>query len=273
MQPLPLDPTWATLPPMLRVSRVRKARRKGPVVAAAMSAVTLLLGESAAHADLGSLGSTTIGLALSAGFQTDPRTCQVAGDTRNAPGTGCAMLVAGIEGDFLWRGRIGMLLGLSSTAGQANVPTTSMPGGDAPPAFPDRVSVVAGLDVRPLGFFINREDRSYKARLFHGLRMGIGPSLEIVRTALDSSIAASSSSGAVASSLIGMHALLDGEIPLVASAANSLSLRVSVRLLYVPKISLNDGTVLSQPFDPTSSSEPQGYGLRTQLLFGLAYYL
>ena len=70
-----------------------------------------------------------------------------------------------------------------------------------------------------------------------------------------------------------MHALLDGEIPLVASAANSLSLRVSVRLLYVPKISLNDGTVLSQPFDPTSSSEPQGYGLRTQLLFGLAYYL
>ena len=227
MQPLPLDPTWATLPPMLRVSRVRKARRKGPVVAAAMSAVTLLLGESAAHADLGSLGSTTIGLALSAGFQTDPRTCQVAGDTRNAPGTGCAMLVAGIEGDFLWRGRIGMLLGLSSTAGQANVPTTNMPGGDAPPAFPDRVSVVAGLDVRPLGFFINREDRSYKARLFHGLRIGIGPSLEIVRTALDSSIAASSRSGAVASSLIGMHALLDGEIPLVASAANSLSLRVS----------------------------------------------
>ena len=168
---------------MLPSPQVSRTRLGGPVLA-----VVLMLIPQAAQADLGSLGDTTIGLALSAGFQTDPRTCQVAGSARNAPGTGCAQLVAGIEGDFLWRGRIGALLGLSSTAGQANVPTTSEPGADAPAAFPDRVSVVAGLDVRPLGFLVSREDQSYKARLFSGLRLGLGPSLEIVRTALDSSV-------------------------------------------------------------------------------------
>ncbi len=254
--------------PMLPSPKVSRSRHGGSVLALVLTALPAV-----AHADLGSLGDTTIGLALSAGFQTDTRTCQVAGSARNAPGTGCAMLVAGIEGDFLWRGRIGALLGLSSSAGQASVPTTNEPGADAPAAFPDRVSVVLGLDVRPLGFLVAREDHSYKARLFSGLRLGLGPSLEIVRTALDSSVDAGVRNRSLGTTLVGMHALLDGEIPLVASGASSLSLRVSVRLLYVPRVSLNEGTVLSEPFTPTSSYEPQGYGLRTQLLFGLSYYL
>jgi hypothetical protein len=55
--------------------------------------------------------------------------------------------------------------------------------------------------------------------------------------------------------------------------ASALSLRVSLRLLYVPQVVLNEGSVQSAPFVADSSYEPQGYGLRTQLLFGLAYYL
>jgi hypothetical protein len=226
-----------------------------------------------AHADLGSFPKLTVGLGLLAGFQTDSRPCQVAGASRNAPGSGCALFAAGIDGSFLWRGRIGAALALSSTAGQAAVPQASEPGADAPPAFPDRVSLALALDVRPLGFFVRDGDRSYQARLLHGFRLGIGPSLELVRTALDSSIDAGVRNRNLPSALIGMHALIDGEIPLLADMASALSLRISVRLLYAPQISLNEGSVQSAPFTPTTDYEPQGYGLRTQLLFGFVYYL
>ena len=75
------------------------------------------------------------------------------------------------------------------------------------------------------------------------------------------------------SDLIGMHALIDGEIPLLADMASAQSLRISVRLLYVPQIILNEGSVQSAPFTQTTDYEPQGYGLRTQFLFGFVYYL
>jgi len=229
--------------------------------------------EGVARAELGSLGRLTVGMALSAGFQPDARRCQVAGDSRNTPGSGCALLVGGIDASFLWRGRLGASILLSSTAGQASVPQATEAGMEAPPAFPDRVSVALALDVRPLGFLVRKDDHSYQARLLHGLRLGIGPSLEVVRTALDSSIDAGVRTRSVAASLIGLHTLLDGEVPLLANMASALSLRVSLRLLYVPQVVLNEGSVQSAPFVADSSYEPQGYGLRTQLLFGLAYYL
>lgn len=258
---------------MSHMARFVAQRRVMPALTALVPALALFGQLRAAHADLGSLGHLTVGMALSAGFQTDSRTCQVAGSNRNAPGTGCALLAAGIDGSFLWRGRLGVALGLSSVAGQSSVPQASEPGSEAPPAFPDRVSVALALDVRPLAFFVTEGDRSYQARLLHGLRLGLGPSFELVRTALDSSIGAGSRQGSMASALIGMHTLIDGEIPLLSQSANALSLRMSVRLLYVPQIALNDGSVLSAPFTPVDSDQPQGYGLRTQLLFGLVYYL
>jgi len=248
---------------------------RGAAIVAGLAGLLEVGAPGVAHAELGSFPSLTAGLALSAGFQTDERRCQVAGANRNAPGTGCALLVGGIEGSFLWRGRIGGALLLSSTAGQASVPQAPQAGAEAPPAFPDRVSVVMALDVRPLGFLVRDGDRSYQARLAHGLRLGIGPSLEVVRTALDSSIAAGVRTRDLPASLIGMHALLDGELPLLSDMASALSLRISVRLLYAPQIVLNEGAVQSAPFEPTAtpSHETQGYGLRTQLLFGFAYYL
>lgn len=249
--------------------------RRGAAFVAGLWGLLEVFAPGIAHAELGSFPSLTVGLALSAGFQTDERLCQVAGANRNAPGTGCALLVGGIEGSFLWRGRIGGVLSLSSTAGQSSVPQAPQAGEEAPPAFPDRVSVVMALDLRPLSFLVRDGDRSYQARLLHGLRLGIGPSLEIVRTALDSSIAAGVRTRDLPGSLIGMHALFDGEIPLLADMASALSLRVSVRLLYVPQIVLNEGAVQSAPFEPSAAPnyETQGYGLRSQLLFGFVYYL
>lgn len=265
------DLAWDTLRPMLHLPCSVAQRRVMPALAALVLA---LVGQQrAAHADVGSLGDLTVGMAVSAGFQPDARPCQVAGVARNAPGTGCALFAAGIDGSFLWKGRLGVALGLSSVAGQSSVPQASEPGSDAPPAFPDRVSVALALDIRPLAFFVPAGDRSYQARLLHGLRVGIGPSFELVRTALDSSIRAGNRQGNLASAILGMHTLIDGEIPLLSQGANSLSLRISLRLLYVPQVVLNDGSIQSAPFTPVELDQPQGYGLRTQLLFGLVYYL
>lgn len=244
-----------------------------------LGALALAAFPTESRADLGSLGTTTVGVAIAGGIQPDTRSCTVGGQDRTFPGTGsCLLWGGGIEAMMLWRGRVGAALGLYSIAGQAAVPVADSPSGQAPPAFPDRVSVPLLLDVRPLAF-VAAQDGSYSSRFLHGLRLGLGPSFELVRTSSDSSIAFGNRIGELARSILGMHASLDLEVPLIASIPSALSLRFSTRILYVPLIPLNSGVVRSAPFDagpgggPPVGSEYVGYGVRGQLFLGLAYYL
>lgn len=245
-----------------------------------------LLGIAApARADLGSLGGLTVGIGTSAGFQPDGRPCTVGGQYRTFPGTDtCLLFSGGLDASFLWHGRIGAALGLWSVAGQASVAKMVSPDGPEQPGFPDRVSVPLMLDVRPLAFLVAPDDRSYRARALHGLRLGLGPSFELVRTSLDSSLDWGSRIGSPARAVLGMHASLDGEVPLHAAedTRSGLSLRLSVRLLYVPIVTLKaptGGAVASQPVaeelvaDTAAADTFHGLGVRAQLFLGLVYYL
>ena len=201
-------------------------------MAAAMSAVTLLLGNGGARGSSVRWAVRRLGLRCRRDFRPirGPATSPVTHATRRERAAQCwsRELKATFVARSNWHA-----FGLSSTAGQANVPTTSMPGGDAPPAFPDRVSGGGRTRCSSARIFINREDRSYKARLFHGLRMGI-PSLERPHRARFFDCC-QQPQWRSCEQRIGMHALLDGEIPLAASAANSCRCELSVRLCMCPR--------------------------------------
>jgi len=238
-----------------------------------------VLAPRAAHADLGSLGATTIGLAIAGGVQPDSRSCDVGGSSRSIrlpDGSGaCLLWAGGVEASVLWRGHLGVALGLYSVAGQAAVPQ-KQPGSDvAPPAFPDRVSVPLLLDLRPLSILSAATGTGYLARFLHGLRLGLGPSFELVRTAGDTSLAWGQRIGEPIKTAIGAHFTIDVEVPLHAAAASALSLRLSARLLYVPLIPLNNGDVRSAQFelDPPAGESFVGYGTHAQAFLGFVYYL
>lgn len=249
--------------------------------AAAFAALAALfaLGASPARADLGSFGKFTAGLGLLLGAQPDERGCAVGGVSRNLPGTKtCLLFSAGLEGTFLYRGIVGASLSVVGVSGQSSVVESGDSSGSGPPAIPDRVSVPLLLDLRPLGLLVSPGDGGYLARFMHGLRVGIGPSFELVRTSSDSSLDWGKRLGSPARASVGMQVALDGEIPLHAAAASGLSVRFSTRLLYAPLVPLNDGSVRSAPFSidtsgPPVGSEFVGYGLRYQLFLGLMYYL
>jgi hypothetical protein len=238
----------------------------------------------AARADLGSLGGTTIGLAIAGGVQPDSRSCAYASMVRSQDssmsqsdvGSGpCLLFAGGIEGSILWRGHLGVAIGLYSVSGQAVLPRKQSADGDTPPAFPDRVSVPLILDTRPFSVLRAAGGTGYLARFLHGIRFGLGPSFELVRTSSDSSVAWGQRIGEPVKAVIGAHFTFDGEIPLHAAAASALSLRLSTRLLYVPLVPLNDGAVRSSPFDadPPVGATFIGYGLLMQAYLGLVYYL
>lgn len=270
----------------------RRARGAAPAPPPATRAIGVfgvlgalgILAPETASAELGSLGDLTVGIAASAGLQPDERGCTVGGSVRNFPGTDSCMLFAGgLEASFLWRGRIGAALGVWSVAGQASV---AMKPADAPepPGFPDRVSVPLLLDVRPLAFLSAANSRGYLASFLHGVRLGLGPSFELVRTSQESSLLWGDRIGSRARASLGMHASFDVEAPLYAvpdEVRGGLSLRLSVRLLYVPIVTLkseNGSEVFSHPIeltpgDETAADRFHGLGLRTQLFLGLVYYM
>jgi hypothetical protein len=243
----------------------------------------LLLGlgrSSSARAEHGSLGALTVGLGVGLGFQADSRACDTAGSPRTlVGGKGCALFLGGVDGSLLWRGALGVSLGLWSVSGQAAVAQGQPPSGQAPAAFPDRISVPLLFDVRPLAFAKLGSDGSYLRRMAHGLRLALGPSVEIVRTASDTSIQYGERFGNVAATLFGLHGSLDGELPLLTSQPSSLSLRLSLRFLYVPAIVLNDGAVQSSLISNSEqtpnmlATSYQGYASHFQLALGLVYYL
>lgn len=244
-----------------------------------------LLAPATASADLGSLGDLTVGIAASMGIQPDQRGCTVGGDSRNFPGTSTCMLFAGgLEGSFLWRGRIGAALGVWSVAGQASVAMKPSPDAPDTPGFPDRVSVPLLLDVRPLAFLSAAGNRGHLAAFLHGVRLGLGPSFELVRTSQQSSLLWGDRIGSRARASLGMHATFDVEAPLYAvpdEVRGGLSLRISVRVLYVPIVTLrseNGSEVFSHPIeltpgDETAADRFHGLGVRTQLFLGLVYYM
>jgi hypothetical protein len=155
------------------------------------------------------------------------------------------------------------------------VPQTPAGSTDAPPAFPDRVSVPLLLDTRPFSILPAASGTGYLARFLHGIRFGIGPSFELVRTATDTSIAWGQRVGEPVKSSIGAHFSGDIEAPLHASLPSALSLRLSIRVLYVPLVPLNGGVVRSAPFaaDPPVDAAFIGYGTHAQVFLGLVYYL
>jgi hypothetical protein len=183
------------------------------------------------------------------------------------------MWAGGVEGMFLWRGRIGAALGVYSVAGQA----AQSPAGQTGAAFPDRVSVPLLVDIRPLAFIVSANQSGYVSRLLHGLRFGLGPSIELARTSSDSSYAWGQRIGQPGKAIVGAQFSLDGEIPLQ-SSPNGLSLRLSTRILYAPIAVLNDGAVQSAVVtgadSPTALSAMfQGYATHVQVYLGLVYYL
>ena len=233
-----------------------------------------------AHADLGSLGPVTVGIAIAAGVQPDSRSCDVGGQSHSLPLPGsdsgaCLLWAGGIEGSVLWHGQLGFSLGLYSVAGQAAVRQKTDSPDQTLPAFPDRVSVPLLLDLRPFSIFESAAGTGYLARFLHGIRFGIGPSFELVRTSSDSSLAWGQRVGEPIRSSIGAHFSFDLEVPLHAATASALSLRLSARVLYVPLVPLNDGVVRSAAFDaaPPVGSTFLGYGTTTQLFLGFVYYL
>jgi hypothetical protein len=236
------------------------------------------LAPAVARAELGSLGDVTIGLGIAAGFQPDSRSCNVGRDSHSVPQPGsdsgaCLMWAGGVEGTILWRGHIGVALGLYSVAGQAGV--RQQQPGEAPPAFPDRVSVPLLLDMRPFSALGAADGNGYLARFLHGIRFGLGPSFELVRTSSDSSVNWGQRNGSPVKSVIGAHFTFDVEVPLHAAAASALSLRLSTRVLYVPLVSLDNDTVRSADFAVDAASEPTflGYGTHAQAYLGFVYYL
>lgn len=244
------------------------------------AALILLLGAAPARAEHGSLGALTVGIGVGLGFQVDSRACDTAGSARTlVGGKGCALFMGGIDGSFLWRGALGATLGLWSVSGQAAVAQGQPPSGQAPAAFPDRISVPLLLDVRPLAFAQLSSDGSYLRRLAHGLRLALGPSVEIVRTASDTSLQYGERFGNIAQTLFGLHGSIDGEVPLLTSMPSSLSLRLSLRFLYVPVIVLNDGAVQSSLISASDqtpnmlATSYQGYASHFQFALGLVYYL
>lgn len=279
-------------PPSPRPSaRLRLSRRRTRGVVPSWLRASGVLGAlgllcpSTASADLGSLGDLTVGIAASAGIQPDERGCTVGGSVRNFPGTdSCMLFTGGLEASFLWRGRIGAALGVWSVAGQASVATKPSPDAPDTPGFPDRVSVPLLLDVRPLSFLSAASSRGYLASFLHGVRLGLGPSFELVRTSQQSSLLWGDRIGSRARASLGMHATFDVEAPLYAvpdEERGGLSLRLSVRLLYVPIVTLksaNGSEVFSQPIelppgDETAADRFHGLGVRTQIFLGLVYYM
>ena len=227
----------------------------------------------------GSLGRLTVGIGVGLGFHADSRACDTAGSARTLGGSGCALFLGGVDGSFLWRGALGATLGLWSVSGQAAVAQGQPPSGQAPAAFPDRISIPLMADVRPLAFAKLGLQGSYLRRVSHGIRVALGPSVEIVRTASDTSIQFGERAGNVAQTLFGLHGSLDGELPLLTSMASSLSLRLSLRWLYVPIIVLNDGAVQSSLVSRSDqtpnmlATSIQGYASHFQFALGLVYYL
>lgn len=247
-------------------------RLKNGVLAGLILALSLVGGQ--ARAELGSLGALTVELSVGAGFQTDSRPCDTAGTNRSVPGTAtCILWGGGVDASLLWRGHIGAALGLWSIAGQAAV----IPDGGSGAAFPDRVSVPLLVDFRPFSFVLPSSQNGYLSRFLYGLRLAVGPSLEIVRTSSDSSLAAGDRTGSVAASLVGANLFISGEVPLT-SSPSGLALRFSTRLLYAPIVVLNDGLVQSAPIVSTDSTPAtltttfQGYTTHVQVYLGLAYY-
>lgn len=264
-------------------SRVPPVRALSPISRACLVLLTLAVvtGRSRpARAEHGSLGTLTLGIGASMGFQSDDRGCDTAGTARNlVGGKGCALFLGGVDGSFLWRGSIGASLGLWSVSGQAAIAQGQPPSGQAPAAFPDRISVPLMVDLRPLSFAQLGEPGSFLRRMSHGVRLALGPSVEIVRTSSDSSIDFGNRIGNVGSVLFGLHGSLDGEIPLLVSQPSSLSLRLSLHFLHVPVVVLNDGAVQSalvgrSDLTPTMlAASPQGYASHFQFALGFVYYL
>ncbi len=251
---------------------------RGAGFGALLALLVMGLAPAAAHAELGSLGSTTIGIAIAAGFQPDSRSCNVGRDSHSIPVPGaasdaCLMWAGGVEGLILWRGHIGVALGLYSVAGQAGI--RQQQPGEAPPAFPDRVSVPLLLDMRPFSALGAAGGTGYLARFLHGIRFGLGPSFELVRTSSDSSVAWGERNGSPVKSVIGAQFSFDIEVPLHAAAASALSLRLSTRVLYVPLVTLDGDTVRSADFavDATGAPTFLGYGTHAQAYLGFVYYL
>lgn len=267
-------PSWLALAAGQRVKLMVKGW-----LAVCVAGLALFSADSA-RAEHGSLGSLTVGIGVGLGFHADSRACDTAGSARTLlGGQGCALFLGGVDGSFLWRGALGASLGLWSVSGQAAVAQGQPPSGQAPAAFPDRISVPLMLDVRPLAFARLGTEGSYLRRVAHGLRLALGPSVEIVRTASDTSLQYGERFGNVAQTLFGLHGSIDGELPLLTSLPSGLSLRLSLRFLYVPVIVLNDGAVQSSLVSGSDqtpnmlATSYQGYASHFQFALGLVYYL
>lgn len=156
-------------------------------------------------------------------------------------------------GEALLRGLVGPALGVYASVGSP-VAAGKDERGVQQPSLADRISVVAAVAVRPLGWLAWRRDDDWASRFAAGLGLQLGVAAEVTRTSLELVAAP------------GLHALLSLDVPIWGGGSvPGLVLRLAARLLVTKE----------QQLAPDTMGKPQVVepGVAVQVFGGLAYYL
>lgn len=166
----------------------------------------------------------------------------------------CNLVVTfGVSGAVLWRGLVGLGLGLYAAEGSPIQVMGNDGQGRPLPSFGDRVSVTVAAVVRPLAPLAWRTPR-YWTHLASGLGLELGGSVEHARTALESA------------TQLGLHLGLLLDVPVYGTPmSGGLALRLSARALVSPEARFG-----LQQAGNYQVVEP---GSALQLFAGLAYSL
>ncbi|MSP63598.1 MAG: hypothetical protein EXR72_25285 [Myxococcales bacterium] len=161
----------------------------------------------------------------------------------------CNLVLAfGVGVEALWRGLIGVGIGLYAAEGSPVQVVNK-------PSFGDRVSVPLAVAVRPFAPLSWRRGDGFAWRLLAGVGLQVGVSVEHTRTALETQTTA------------GFHGALLLDVPLHGgNTLSGLSLRLSARIL-----ATRDAQLVKD--ERTGAFAVDQPGTAVQLMAGIAYYL
>jgi hypothetical protein len=189
---------------------------------------------------------------------TKSSTNQMNGQTETVRVPDCNLVLAfGVGGELLWRGFLGLGLGLYASEG-APVEVASDAKTGLPGSFGDRISLALAVAVRPLAPLAWKMDGQWGARLLAGFGLQVGVSLEYARSSLDSALN------------LGFHGEAFLDLPVWgAGTRGGVAVRLAARVLASPDVSMS--------FVQPNQNEAGFYQVRepgtaAQLLAGVAYY-